>query len=221
MITDKHQLSLWDDKNQCLRLQQRWGNYKKFGKDHIKEYITNCITDVIKSIHKPSILDVGCGTGHFLWKFRNICREMTGLDYSQHMLDITTDLFKDHPEYKLNLIQGSCWDLPFKENEFDIVYQVDVCMHIGGSWDSILEMIRVSKKFVVFTGPSFQRFSTKTQRNQLMDLALNRQSWAINNELLDIELNKLIEEKKILNFKYEYRPPVTIYNHRILVIEKE
>jgi ubiquinone/menaquinone biosynthesis C-methylase UbiE len=115
----------------------------------------------------------------------------------------------------VDYIQGSCWDLLFPDNMFDLVYQVDVCLHVGGSWDSLKEMIRVSKKYVIFTGPSFGNYKNK------MDQRLNKMHWGVNKKLLIKKLEKMKKNKMIKEFSFYPRKKFKDINHQILFIEKE
>ncbi len=87
-------------------------------------------------------------------------------------------------------------------------------MHVGGSCDAIKEMIRVSNKYVVFTGPSFESFTNE------MDRRIGGKSWAVSVPLLEKELINLIKNSTIKSYIYVDRPKSPTYNHRILVVEK-
>jgi ubiquinone/menaquinone biosynthesis C-methylase UbiE len=52
------------------------------------------------------------------------------------------------------LIQGSATMLPFKDNSFDIVFCSGLLHHVKGPIDVILEMKRVSNKYVVLCEPN-------------------------------------------------------------------
>ena len=87
-------------------------------------------------------------------------------------------------------------------------------MHIGGSWKSLKEMIRVAKKYIVFTGPSFDIFK------DVMDKKIKGMSWAVSICLLEKELNKMIDNGYIKNYTWKDRKQTKVYKHRVLVMEK-
>ena len=226
----------WNTQEFCESLKKRWGPYWKFGKDKLKQPIIKELTDLILRLHKPVvfhkknsqkiknmnaaiILEVGCGCGHYMWMIRRMVGELIGIDTSTWMLDYTEQMFrvtdKNALKYraKTKLMFGSCWQIPLPDNSVDISYQVDVCMHVGGSWKSLMEMIRVSRKAVFFTGPSFEH-------RRRMNTRIGPMSWAISSHLLEKELMKLLKDKKIKNAYYRPRASTKTYNHRILVIEK-
>lgn len=74
------------------------------------------------------ILDLGCGTGlelEFYFKL-NPSAEITGIDLSGGMLDALKSKF---PDKKMNLIQGSYFDVPFGEDLFDGAVSVESLHH--------------------------------------------------------------------------------------------
>lgn len=221
-MTEKKQINFWDDEKRCNELQERWGDYDQYSKfkgvvikdgeikeKNTKAFIFNVLDEIINK--KSTLCEIGVGTGHILWYFKNKVLKLYGIDYSSIMLNLAKKQFVD---YDVEFKEGNCWDIPFPNNFIDILYQVDVCMHIGGSWDSIKEMIRVAKKYVVFTGPSFDDFDNK------MDNQIKGISWAVSVPNLEINLNRLIEWGEIKSYEWKERKPTKVYKHRILVIEK-
>lgn len=74
------------------------------------------------------ILDLGCGTGlelEFYLKL-NPSASITGIDLSKGMLDSLKSKF---PDKKLNLIQGSYFDVDFGEGLFDCAVSVESLHH--------------------------------------------------------------------------------------------
>ena len=212
-MKDRKQLNTWDKEGKCKKLQERWGDYDDFPSKKNKLVVIDTLTGLIKNElnGRGAVLEVGCGAGHFLWKLKDLGSSLIGLDYSPHMLKITREQFKKIG-MDIKTVEGSCWDLPFPDNYTDLSYQIDVCMHVGGGWKSIQEMIRVSKSFVLFTGPSFENFT------DVMDKQFARQSWAISYPLLLEELEKLSDNNKIDSFEFINREATKNYKHKLLVI---
>ena len=214
----KLQSKKWDSMEKCKKLQNKWGDYNSFSEDPNKSnkiVIINELKRVCGIIGKESsVLEVGCGAGHFMWVIKDLVKENHGMDYSKPMLTLTKEQFEKN-NYKVFLKQGSCWNLPYNDNSFDFVFQVDVCMHIGGSWESIKEMIRVSKRFVFFTGPSFENFIDMINKK-----ISGGKRWSISVPLLKRELEIMKKKEIIKEYKFFYREPTKYYNHKILIIEK-
>jgi len=213
---DREQHRLWLEEEQCKRLQARFGDYDKFKEAGGNKENKIPIFEIINELQNRgnfSLLDVGCGPGHFLWSFKEKATKLVGLDFSPYMLQLAEDqLNKYEVESEFHL--GSTWNIPLEDNYVDISLQVDVCMHIGGSWDAIKEMIRVSRKYVVFTGPSFELFSNQ------MDKKIGGKSWAVSVPLLEDNLLTLKANSTIEFWKWIDRPESPTYKHRILLIGK-
>jgi len=75
------------------------------------------ILDLLEPREQERLLDVGCGTGHHLLFLRRKCGEVTGIDSSPGMLNIA----RERLGARADLYQGTPDDLPFSDNEFDIV----------------------------------------------------------------------------------------------------
>lgn len=212
-------LNQWDSIEKCKSLQQKWGDYDLFAQEansKNKLEVLEKLTELIgKQSELPKVLDVGCGTGHYMWAIKDIVSGLTGLDFSPTMLKLTRKQFKK-ADQKIKLIHSTCWNIPLPDNSVDVSYQVDVCMHVGGSWKSIVEMIRISKEAVLFTGPSF----VTDLDSKKMDQKFGNKSFAVNATKLGKRLNKLIKRNEIKSFQFIKREPTAAYDHRILIIEK-
>ncbi|MEA2014996.1 MAG: class I SAM-dependent methyltransferase [Thermodesulfobacteriota bacterium] len=75
------------------------------------------IQRLLKPVDGEHLLDVGCRAGNYLRFFRGKGCDVTGTEPSQHMLDMTRVKLGQ----RADLCPGSYDDLPFSDNEFDIV----------------------------------------------------------------------------------------------------
>ncbi|MBK3496720.1 demethylmenaquinone methyltransferase [Viridibacillus sp. YIM B01967] len=67
-------------------------------------------------------LDVCCGTADWTITMADVIGEtgqVTGLDFSQNMLNVGIEKTKSYPQ--INLLQGNAMELPFPDNTFDYV----------------------------------------------------------------------------------------------------
>jgi len=134
--------------------QHYWDNVKERGiirrsEEHpVVQFFSKQRFDYIKSrIDFDSVktcLDVACGTGYGSMFFRSE-KQVIGLDFSRRLLNLNKSKIK---------VQGSAKLLPFQSNSIDLVCGWDFLHHIDDSDKVIQEMIRVSKKYLVFIEPN-------------------------------------------------------------------
>jgi SAM-dependent methyltransferase len=94
---------------------------------------------------KGEVLDVGCGNGIFTLRFANSGANVTGLDYSRHLLGQNS-----HPR----LVCGDATSLPFPNGSFEVVFEANVLHHVPDREKVIREMARASSRYVVLLEPN-------------------------------------------------------------------
>ena len=91
-------------------------------------------------------LDVCCGTADWtiaLAEATGPTGEVTGLDFSQNMLNVGKEKVKNIPH--INLVQGNAMELPFEDNTFDYV-TIGFGLRNVPDYEQVLkEMTRVAK----------------------------------------------------------------------------
>lgn len=93
-----------------------------------------------------SILEVGCNTGNQLNMLQSQgYGSLYGLELQSYAVEKAKQL-----THNINIIQGSAFDLPFKDNYFDLVFTAGVLIHISPEdLPRIMkEIYRVSKKYI-------------------------------------------------------------------------
>lgn len=105
----------------------------------------------IKKLKPQSVLDVGCGEGFTLERLhkQKIGSRLVGIDF----LDLAIKIGNKERSY-LDLKVGNIYDIPFKDNEFDLVICSEVLEHIDDPEKGLSELKRVAKKFVVLSVPN-------------------------------------------------------------------
>ena len=123
--------------------------FKRATGDSAEMNSSKAIARIIKRYYKPGmrILDVGCGAGHYLVSLRNIVDpaiNYTGIDPTQYYLDLAKKAFGNTAIFK----EGSIFDIPFENNNFDIVICNHVILHMPPEHikKAFGELIRVSKQ---------------------------------------------------------------------------
>lgn len=114
--------------------------------------VSKAMAKIIKKYLKKdeNILDVGCATGHF---YRSLKREInknffyTGCDPYKIFLDLGKKAWKNNPNVFFK--KGNIYDLPFKENSFDISFSSNVLLHLPDITEPMKELLRVTKKKLI------------------------------------------------------------------------
>jgi len=91
-----------------------------------------------------SLLDVGCGTGHFSQHFYQLGMQVTGLDPDVAMID-----FAKAQESQINYIKGDAVALPFADNSFDYCSAITSLCFVAEPEKALSEMLRVSRHGVM------------------------------------------------------------------------
>ena len=114
------------------------------------DLITDLIISRTATGIKNRILDIGCGDGSFIIKFKKHC-ETFGVDISQNAINMAK-------EAGINAYQAdvSSERLPFQDEYFDIIYMGDVIEHLTNPDFAINEVARVIKTngFLVLSTPN-------------------------------------------------------------------
>ena len=103
------------------------------------------------------ILEVGCNIGNQL-----LCLQQMGFSqlYGIELQQYAVSIARTHTK-QINIIQGSAFDIPFKDQFFDLVFTSGVLIHIAPSdLDHVLsEIFRCSRQYVW----GFEYYAAKIQ----------------------------------------------------------
>ncbi len=116
--------------------------------DYIFSRQKDLVLDFVTPLAGERLLDIGCGTGNHLQIFREKWCSLTGVDASGQNLDVARQKHGDRAE----LIQAEPTDLPFSDNEFDIVTIINFLEIADNPQKIIEEAVRVcrSRIFIGF-----------------------------------------------------------------------
>ena len=94
--------------------------------------------DFLRSSRQLDVLEVGCGTGHWLGELEGRTGRIVGLDPSSGMLERATQAAR-----RALLVQGRAEALPLKSRSFDRVFCVNAFHHFEGRASFLHEARRV------------------------------------------------------------------------------
>jgi ubiquinone/menaquinone biosynthesis C-methylase UbiE len=105
---------------------------------------------MLKLAHPEKILDVGCGEGVTLDKIQKmkIGKKLEGVDNFDDAITIGTKTFPN-----LSLKKADIYNLPYKDNSFDMVLCNEVLEHLERPQDALDELRRVSSKYLLLSVP--------------------------------------------------------------------
>jgi ubiquinone/menaquinone biosynthesis C-methylase UbiE len=109
----------------------------------------------LKSINPNRILDVGSGRGRSLWPIvhRFPDTEVWCVDPVEWRCDVIHAVHKGGVD-RVNIVQDNIIGAKFKTDYFDVVTALEVIEHIPDVVPSIVEMMRVSRKYIIASVPS-------------------------------------------------------------------
>lgn len=121
--------------------------------------------EIIKNNKKKQnkVLEVGCGRGSLSSYFAQHGSECTLLDSSVSVLEKARLVFKNN-RHKALFIEGDANKLPFKENQFDIVFSIGLLEHFEAIKRPIEEQLKVLKKGGLLFGYIVPENKTNIQR---------------------------------------------------------
>lgn len=109
------------------------------------------LVSLAKSLNPTTILDAGCGEGFTMNKLSKsgVGKKIEGVEYSKEAITLGKKIFP-------NLIfkEGSAYELPYKDNSFDLVVCTEVLEHLDQPAKVLSEVLRTSRKYVLISVPN-------------------------------------------------------------------
>lgn len=113
---------------------------KRFAHDRT-EGIGQALLDLAQRLNASRILEVGCGTCHWLAQMHRLSSELYGLDLSPAMLNQAQER-----RAGIGLVNGYARQLPFESGMFDLVFCVNAIHHFQDSRGFVSEAARVLRR---------------------------------------------------------------------------
>jgi len=113
---------------------------------------SKAVAKLLSKLVKPnnSILDVGCGVGHYYISLKKRIKNnfgYFGIDIKSAYIREAKKIFKQ--ETNVSFKKGSIFKIPFKAGEFDVVLFINTLENLPSIEKPISELLRVSKKYVL------------------------------------------------------------------------
>lgn len=111
--------------------------------DRVADY---CVPQLVRSASEPAgfrLIDVGCGTGHFLLALRRRvgdAGELSGLDFSSAAIARARNVVPD-----ATFTEADIYEIPFPDDSFDFVTSLETLEHLKTPRVALDEMVRICK----------------------------------------------------------------------------
>ena len=113
---------------------------KRFVHDRT-EGIGEAILELARRLNAGRILEVGCGTCHWLAQMHRVDSKLYGLDLSTSMLNQARE-----QRTRMGLVNGYARQLPFESDTLDLVFCVNAIHHFHDSRGFVSEAARVLRR---------------------------------------------------------------------------
>jgi len=131
------------------------GSYDElYGKEQSHKYET--VLEFLREKHFKVLVDIGCGTGTFLEKAREICDHSVGIDLSTRMLKIAKNRRTPNAEYVL----ASSSSLPLKDKSADCTVSISTAKAESNLPMFIADLQRISHQDSLLAVTIFQKPGT-------------------------------------------------------------
>jgi len=139
---DKRDWELWDRPGVVPEIEKRW---TVPGEIAHRETLAKLSLDHVKKGDK--FLEVGCGSGLMCKALTQyVTVSYTGVDTSKEMIRVARAAFPG-----MIFQEGDGYKLSFPSQSFDVVAAYDVLQHLPDIVNFIRELVRVSRRTVLFT----------------------------------------------------------------------
>jgi len=156
------------------------------------------------------ILEVGCNVGAQLQTLQNMgYNNLYGIELQWYAVEKAKTLTKN-----INIIQGSGFDIPFKDNYFDLVYTSGVLIHINPNDLSVIfnEIARCSNKYIW----GFEYFSEEVESINYR----GNEGFLWKADYAKLFTNKVNNTKIIKQKKFEYLQDKKLTDNMFLISKK-
>ena len=157
-----------------------WNKYADENESRNNEEFTKFMTNLARSLHCTSVLEIGCGTGIDLKKFDDSF-EIHGVDLNEHALELAK---KNIPKSKL--YKEDITKLPFEDDSVDFIFTHKLLNYLDDETldNGVSEMFRVAKRYIVnceLFGESEEKIDEKMRYRNMLKRWLNYKVRVVSN----------------------------------------
>ena len=169
-----------------------WDKYADENESRNNDEFTKFLTDLVRSLHCTSVLEIGCGTGIDLRKFDDSF-EIHGVDLNDHALELAKKNIPNGKFYKENITK-----LSFEDASVDFVFTHKLLNYLDDETldKGVSEMFRVSKKYIVnceLFGESEEMINDEMKLRNMLKRWLNYKVKIVSN----VNMHEEIESEQV------------------------
>jgi ubiquinone/menaquinone biosynthesis C-methylase UbiE len=169
-----------------------------------KESYSLVIKRINELLNKGKILDIGCGTGAFSFRFEKAGFEVVGLDLSYELIKIAKSIARKKKS-NAKFIVGDAEKLPFDNDCFDICFCGAMLHHFTDFQNVIKEAKRVTKPkgFVIVLEPNADNWHIRLAMDTKSPVRFSSIT-ANERAVSKSELNKVFSKVDLKKMTHEY-----------------
>ena len=166
---DKDPQKYWQTNNQWFDQLYTKANYFDKLLRKAVYYRMAVAAEVCAELHAPTVLDIGCGSGHVAQHLLTHAgaSHVTGIDFSSSMLALARDLLaQNHLTERTRLIEGDIFEKDLAVGGFDLVIALGVFDYVATAGELWNRMVGLAKNAIVasFPAPDFPRANLRRFR---------------------------------------------------------
>jgi len=151
-------------RRQWNQASESWIDFVRGGKDYYREYMNGpAFERMMGEVRGKQVLDVGCGEGYFSRVFAEMGAKVTGVDFSETLIEAALEEELRKPLGVKYLISNASDLMELQSSSFDVAFSFMALMDIQDYEAAIAEVFRVLKeggRFVfVVPHPCFSEWS--------------------------------------------------------------
>ena len=169
-----------------------WDKYADENESRNNDEFTKFLTDLARSLHCSSVLEIGCGTGIDLRKFDDSF-EIHGVDLNEQPIKKKKKNIPNGKFYKEDIVK-----LPFEDSSIDFVFTHKLLNYLDDDTldKGVSEMFRVAKRYIVnceLFGESEEKIDDEMKFRNMLKRWLNYKVKVVSN----VNMHEEIEPEQV------------------------
>ena len=172
--------------------EEFWNKYADENESRNNEEFTKFMTNLVRSLHCTSVLEIGCGTGIDLRQFDDSF-EIHGVDLNEHALELA----------RKNILKGkfdkeNIKKLPFEDSSIDFIFTHKLLNYLDDETvdKGVSEMFRVAKRYILnceLFGETEEKINEKKKFRNMLKRWLNYKVRVVSN----VNMHEDIEPEQV------------------------